>query len=235
MNVTAFLPCRAGSERVIKKNTRLFGEVDGGLTAIKIRQLAKCPLISEIIVSTDDTDVMSICQSVKNNIETPIRIVERPKELALSSTSTDDLIRYVPSLVEEGIILWTHVTSPFIETKNYQEGINLYRQAIQSGTHDSLMSVTPIQTFIWNNTSPVNYNRDIEKWPRTQTLPQWYEVNSGMFIIDSTLMNTIEDRIGYNPLLLPMDNLDAFDIDTEQHFLLADNMWKSLKKNHDDS
>ena len=39
--ITAFIPCRAGSERIAKKNTKLFAGKEGGLLAIKLEQLLK--------------------------------------------------------------------------------------------------------------------------------------------------------------------------------------------------
>ena len=43
------------------------------------------------------------------------------------------------------------------------------------------MTVTKIQKFIWNDRKPVNYNRNLEKWPKTQTIEPLWEVNSGIF------------------------------------------------------
>ena len=109
--VIAFLPCRQGSQRVKNKNIKSFAGVEDGLIYIKLSQLLDVESIEQIVVSTNDLEVKRIARSFSN---TKIIIDDRPEELASSSTSTDDLINYVPSIIASGTVLWTHVTSPFI-------------------------------------------------------------------------------------------------------------------------
>ena len=104
---------RKGSERVANKNTKDFAGISGGLTYIKLGQLLEVEEISSITVSTDDERVKEIASAFQSN---RIKIIDRPAALASSSTSTDDLIRYVPSVIEEGNVLWTHVTSCLLYT-----------------------------------------------------------------------------------------------------------------------
>ena len=91
--VNVFLPMRAGSERVPKKNTKSFAGVDGGLCSIKLKQLLGSKHIDNIFVSTNDPDVMDISNGFNSS---KIKVMQRPDELASSSSSTDDLIKYVP-------------------------------------------------------------------------------------------------------------------------------------------
>ena len=108
--ITVFLPCRAGSERVPEKNTRSFAGLDGGLLKIKLDQILRINLVDKIILSTNDTKAIDIAQNISDRIVVDIR----SEELSLSSTSTDDLIKYIPSIITEGHVLWTHTTSPFL-------------------------------------------------------------------------------------------------------------------------
>ena len=165
--VNVFLPMRAGSERVPEKNTKSFAGVEGGLCSIKLKQLLDSHLIEKIFVSTNDPEVVNISKSFNSN---RIEVIPRPNELASSSASTDDLIKYVPDIMPDGHILWTHVTSPFLDADIYNQIIEAYFQNI--GQNDSLMTVTMLQKFVWNDTSPINYDQSVEKWPRTQTINQ---------------------------------------------------------------
>ena len=76
--VNVFLPMRAGSERIPKKNTKTFAGIDGGLCSIKINQLLESNLIKDIIVSTNDPEVINISNSFNKliqgstNISSPI-------------------------------------------------------------------------------------------------------------------------------------------------------------------
>jgi len=225
MAVTVFLPCRAGSERVPHKNTRDFAGIKGGLLKIKLEQLLKAGSIDKIILSTNDEEVINIAKVINNS---RIIIDRRPEHLATSATSTDDLIKYVPSLIESGLVLWTHVTSPFIDEKIYDGAISRYHEL--KGEYDSLMSVTPLKTFIWDKNGAVNYDRSAEKWPRTQTIDPLFEVNSGIFIAPVNIYTGLGDRIGKNPFLFETDDIASFDIDWEEDFFIAEAIYNRLNK-----
>ena len=224
--IIAFLPCRRGSERVKEKNTRTFAGIIGGLTQIKMQQLLNCSEIDSIIVSTDDSKVAEICKTLASEQTKNVVILERPAHLAASSTSTDELIQYIPEVIPEGIVLWTHVTSPFVDSSVYAKAIQIYSEKTEQNLYDSLMTVTKVQKFIWNNEGPINYNRTEEKWPRTQTLPALYEVNSAIFIAPIHTYIQQQDRIGKKVYLFELTPSEAMDIDWEEDFKLAEECWR---------
>lgn len=221
--ITVFLPCRAGSERVPLKNTKPFAGLEGGLLAIKLKELLKVKLVNKIVLSTNDPIVIKIAKGFKSD---RIIIDTRPEHLATSSTSTDELINYVPEIIKEGHVMWTHVTSPFLNSEIYSEIIESYFKNLDQG-HDSLMSVNKIQTFLWNDKESLNYDRSIEKWPRTQTLPKVYEVNSGVFINSIENYKIYNDRIGKTPHLFVTKGYASFDIDWIEDFNLGEFIYKS--------
>lgn len=224
--VIAFLPCRKGSQRVKHKNIRKFAGIDGGLTKVKIQQLVNCEKIDKIVVSTDDEEVIEICEGILSKSIKEYRIDNRPKELASSETSTDDLIQYVGSIIPEGEILWTHVTSPFITSTIYTDAIKVYQELKEKEQCDSLTTVTKYQKFFWNKQGQaINYDRNIEKWPRTQTMDPIYELNSGIFLCDATIYQDLQDRVGKNPYLYELNNLQSMDVDWEDDFELAEILW----------
>ena len=207
--ITVFLPCRAGSVRIPDKNTKPFANIEGGLLEIKIKQLLKIKSVDKIILSTNDLKVIEIAE----NISSKIIIDNRPEELALSSTSTDDLIKYIPNIIRKGHVLWTHTTSPFLTNEIYEDAISIYFKNLKLNLNDSLMTVNKIQTFLWDQEGSFNYDRNIEKWPRTQTIKKLYEVNSGIFINSVDNYMRYEDRIGRNPFLMDVEGFSSFDID----------------------
>lgn len=227
MKITAFLPCRAGSERVPHKNTRTFAGIEGGLVRLKLQQLIDSPSINSIVLSTNDSEIFKIAESFNSQ---KIVLDKRPEHLATSSTSTDDLVKYVPTIIKEGHVLWTHVTSPFLTEETYEIAISKYKEELEAGSYDSLMSVSPLKTFIWNKQGAVNYDRQKEKWPRTQTIEPLYEINSGIFINSVKLYNQLNDRIGNKPYLFENDGISSFDIDWEDDFFIAEAIFSKLKK-----
>ena len=219
-NVNVFLPMRAGSERVPKKNTKTFAGVNGGLCKIKLEQLVKCDAVKNVIVSTNDPEVIDISNGLNSK---KIKIIIRPDQLASSLASTDDLIRYVPEIMPDGHILWTHVTSPFIGPDIYNQIIDQYFKSLT--TFDSLMTVSKLQKFIWNDSEPISYDRDVEKWPRTQTIDPLWEVNSGAFMASKAIYKRNIDRIGKKPFLFEISDEIAFDIDWFSDFKMAEAMY----------
>lgn len=223
MNLTCFLPCRAGSERVINKNTRQFAGVEGGLLKIKLDQLVKCNLIDQILLSTDDQKVIDISKQFGNKVKVDIR----PPHLASSDAKTDDLIKYVGTVIKAPHILWTHVTSPFTNELIYKKAIEDYFRVLDSNENDSLLSVTLLRTHIWKSDGiPVNYDRKKEKWPRSQSVEPLMEVNSAIFINSRVNYINLEDRIGLKPYFFEMDQIESLDIDYEDDFLLAESIFK---------
>ena len=223
-SVNVFLPMRAGSERVPKKNTKSFAGMKGGLCKIKLQQLIASEFIKTIFVSTNDADVMQISSGFRSR---KIKVISRPDELASSLSSTDDLIRYVPEIMPDGHILWTHVTSPFIGPDVYDQTIETYLQNLDR--FDSLMTVTKLQKFIWKDNAPVNYDRSVEKWPRTQTIDPLWEVNSGVFIASKAIYENKLDRIGDKPYLYELNDEIAFDIDWLTDFRMAEAMYRHMQ------
>lgn len=217
MSIHVFLPCRKGSERIPKKNIMPFANHPFGLISIKIHQLLKSSFIDEIVLTSNDEDILQYVTSINDS---RIRIHHRVEELSSSSTSTDSLVQHAVDLIPSGDILWTHVTSPFVNSNVYDDVINKYNEVIKQG-FDSLMTVNEIQSFLWDKKSPLNYDRAIEKWPRTQTLEPIYEVNSAVFLANSNIYRHFSDRIGQTPYLYTLDKIRSFDIDWPEDFSIA--------------
>lgn len=224
--ITVFLPCRSGSERVPNKNTKTFGGVQGGLLTIKLNQLLKAKLVDKIVVSTNDSKVIEIVRSISDKIIIDLR----PEELATSLTSTDDLICYVPKIINEGHVVWTHTTSPFLNEEIYDKAISVYLNKIRNKVNDSLMTVNYLKTFLWNEEGSYNYDRSVEKWPRTQTLPDLLEVNSGVFINSIENYRKYKDRIGSKPYMMQTEGYSSFDIDWPEDFNLGELIYEKFYK-----
>ncbi|MGI9946638.1 cytidylyltransferase domain-containing protein [Vibrio hyugaensis] len=226
MSINIFLPCRKGSERIPNKNTKDFAGVKGGLLKIKLEQLIKVSTVESIVVSSNDDVVLDFAEKYADS---RIKIDERPDYLGSSSTSTDDLIEYVPTIIPDGHILWTHVTSPFLNESGYEAIINRYFQALSEG-YDSLMTVKELRGFIWNKNGPISYDRKIEKWPRTQTIEPLYEIDSSVFINSVEQYRTMNDRVGLRPSMYVQDAESSIDIDWPEDFIFAEEMWKRKHK-----
>lgn len=219
-SIIAFLPCRSGSERIPRKNTRPFARLAHGLLENKLTQLSSCSAIDKIILSTNDETILKYSKSLDCS---KLFVHHRPDDLATSTTSTDQLIKLAHQLIPSGHVFWTHVTSPFVTASICTKIISCYFQSLSKG-YDSLMTATPFRGFLWDEHGPLNYDRSIFKWPRTQTLKPLYEVNSAVFLAPSHIYANSLDRIGTTPYLYELDRFTGLDIDWEEDFMLAEQL-----------
>ena len=84
------------------------------------------------------------------------------------------------------------------------------------------------QKFSWNDRKPVNYNRNLEKWPKTQTIEPLWEVNSGVFLAHKSIYESNKDRIGNTPYLFELGDDRAFDIDWMTDYKIAEALYYSM-------
>lgn len=218
--VTCFLPCRKGSERIPRKNIKPFGKAKFGLLEVKLTQLIAAQRIDRIVLTSDDSDVLDYASKLKSS---KLKLHHRSEELSSSSTSTDQLVGHALELIPEGQILWTHVTSPFINAELYDDIVECYFRRLNEG-YDSLMTTTLLHGFLWQQGKPLNYDRTFEKWPRTQTIPPVHEINSGVFMASNAIYRELDDRIGKNPYLYVLDKLVSHDIDWPEDFVIAESL-----------
>ena len=223
MIIDIFLPCRSSSARIKNKNIKKFSNKKFGLLELKISQLILVKGIRNIVVSTNDKKIINFLKKKKIK---KIIIDKRANNLCTSSTSTDLLIKYVPKLIESDHILWTHVTSPFFNNKNYEGAIKIYKNNLKK--YDSLMGVTKIQDFIYDKKKPINFNKKKEKWPRTQTLKMLYAVNNSIFLSSRKNYLKLNDRIGKKPFLMEINKIKSFDIDWPDDFKIAERIYESI-------
>ena len=220
MPVIAVVPCRAGSERVKNKNTRPFAEIPGGLLELKLSQLAAVAELEEIIVSTNDPAVAEFARGFSAEQDSRVTVIDRPDELGRSSTPMSEFIQYLGALRDQGTMLMTHVTHPFVTAAVFQELIEAWHRAQQRG-HDSLLTVTKLHTFLWDaQRRPFNYDDAEEKWPRSQDIAPLFEINHAAYLIPFRRVREIGDRVGENPALHEMSGEAVMDIDWDDEFAL---------------
>ncbi|MBG6247612.1 MULTISPECIES: acylneuraminate cytidylyltransferase family protein [Symbiopectobacterium] len=225
--ITAFLPCRKGSQRIPDKNIKPFAGIPGGLLEIKLKQLLDCKMLDIIVVSSNDERVLDFTKKISDS---RIMIDERPDHLGSSETTTYALIKYVAELIskrviDSGDVLWTHVTSPLVTGEHYQDLIKKYKEKLNYG-YDSLITAKKIQGFLWDEKKPINYDRDIEKWPRTQTIPPIYEIDSAAFIASTDIYINHHDRMGLSPFINVQEGLCSIDIDWLDYFIIAEKVYE---------
>ncbi len=225
-SISLVLPLRAGSTRVIRKNTRPFHPNGQSLFQYKLDQIVSLKdEVSEIVISTNDQEVID---QIPENLlkETNVRLVVRPDELCSSTTKVQDLINHIEDITTGDIIFWVHATSPFLNSADYRTAIKQYKEAVKNQTGDSVMSVNKIQQFIWDEglKKVINVDRAVNPWPNTQDLAALYEVNHAFYINSRENYVTLKDRIGKSPALFVCEGVKKIDIDWEDDFTIAQHL-----------
>jgi CMP-N-acetylneuraminic acid synthetase len=90
--VVAIIPARKGSKRLPAKNKRLFAGKP--LICWSIDVALECDFIDEIIVSTDDLDILKMCLMYKHKTNR-IKLIKRPDELTQDDTPMWQVIDHV--------------------------------------------------------------------------------------------------------------------------------------------
>ncbi|HET7361054.1 MAG TPA: hypothetical protein VFI78_03890 [Salinimicrobium sp.] len=227
MNVSIFLPTRKGSQRAPNKNTRKFGNFEGGLLELKLKQLVRVKNVREIVLSTNDERSMEIAEEFLPK-HSKLKVIVRPGHLAASNTKLLDLIDYVPEIVSSEHILWTHVTSPFCDEKYYNQAIRDYITGIEDG-FDSLVSVREFKNFLWDPEEKDIINRKSSSfWPNTQDLKDLFELNNAIFLASRNAYQKDHNRLGSALKLFEMKKIPSFDIDDEEDFKIAEAIYDKL-------
>lgn len=212
---------RHDSERVVGKNFRPFrGEP---LYRHVVRSLLACRLLNEVVIDTD-SDVIW-----KDATDTfpDVRLLRRPEQLRAGTTPMNDVLLHTIEHCDAELVLQTHSTNPLLRPETIANAIGAYTNGQAEG-YDSLFSVTRIQSRLWNaDARPINH--DPARLLRTQDLPPTYEENSSLYLFTPELLRRKKNRIGDRPLLFVMSRIEAWDIDEEEDFVIAEALhtWQS--------
>jgi CMP-N-acetylneuraminic acid synthetase len=218
--IVAFVPMRHSSERVRGKNYRLFANKP--LYHYIIESLLNCPQITQVCI---DTDSPVIIEEVSKIFPT-VKVLLRPEHLRDGGIPMNDVLLNSVSQVSSDFYIQTHSTNPLLRPETISKAIDLF---LNSPDHDSLFTVTRLQTRLYDaNGNAMNHDPSILL--RTQDLPPVFEENSNLYIFSEKTLKEKNNRIGYNPLLFEIDRDEAWDIDEEIDFRVAEFLYLNREK-----
>ena len=232
----AVIPARGGSQRIPRKNIKLFGGLP--MIAWSIRAALNSNCFDRIIVSTDDAEIAQVAQTY--GAETPFI---RPAELSNNHTGTIPVVAHAISwqnaqgeTVQEACCIYA--TAPFIQANDLERGY----LTLQSSGADYAFSVTsyafPIQRSIHITSNqrikmfqPEHFNTRsqdlVEAW---HDAGQFYWGQTHAWLAQKPLFT--EDSA---PVFIPRYRVQ--DIDTLEDWKRAQLIFKSMtqpnKDNHE--
>ena len=212
MSVVGLIPMKGHSERVPRKNLRMMA--GRPLFHWVTETLLTARSIDEVVVDTDSDEIE---EAVREAFPAVI-VHRRPEHLHGDMVPMHDVVTEVARTTDHDHLLQTHSTNPLLRASTVDAAIAAY---LEPGDHDSLMSVTALQTrFYFADGRPINHDPLV--LTRTQDLEPVYEENSNIYIAPIDQIVESGRRVGAHPKLFPMQRDEAVDIDEELDFLVAE-------------
>ncbi len=216
-DIAALVPMRHHSQRIPAKNYRLLAGKP--LYHHILNSLLSCGEISQVVV---DTDSLPIIEGLQNDFP-DVRTLERPERLRGDTISMNEILEYDTSQVPADFYLQTHSTNPLLRPATISRAIGTFLNRIPE--HDTLFSVTRLQVRLWDQNGRA-INHDPAHLIQTQDLPPVYEENSCLYIFPRATLLERHNRLGQNPLMFEIEAEEAWDIDEELDFAIAEFLMK---------
>jgi CMP-N-acetylneuraminic acid synthetase len=214
MRIVALVPARGGSKRIESKNLQLIG----GKTIVerKVIQLRQVQSIHEVYVGSDDKRILDAGARAG-----AIPVIRNPIACDEAVSPANVMIADFVMRVEADVIIWAHCTNPFIYGEHYSAAIEQFLTNKSQG-YDSLLSVTKIQSHMWNRHGfPCNYNPYAPKHTLARDLDPVYFQDGGIFIQDASDFRQNSYFFGRRPFLHELDAMTGFDINTPYELEMA--------------
>lgn len=208
MKTVAIVPMKLNNRRLPQKNTRSF-----------TNGKPLCYYILSTLLTVDGIDdVYVYCSNpdIKDFIPEGVKYLKRSTSLDQDTTKINEVLSSFADDVDADIYVMTHTTAPFITKESLEKGLN----AVKSGNNDSAFTVKKLQDFLWKDGKPFNY--ELNNIPRTQDLTPLYEETSGFYIYNRDVIKKLNRRIGDNPCVVEVSEIESIDIDELEDFIMAD-------------
>ncbi len=229
MKILALILARGGSKRLPRKNIRNLGGKP--LVVWSIEAATGIPEICDILVSTDDPEIASICKKAGASVPWL-----RPAELATDTASSMAASLHALNWYEsefgpiDGVLL-LQPTSPFRSKETMLRGIKLFVQSgMQTVVGVSSTHAHPMWTFKMEGSYLVPFIKEHGLGKRSQDLPAAYVVNGCFYLISPAQLRINKSFFGERTLPLLIDSQqETLDIDTDWDFMLAEFFLKNKR------
>jgi CMP-N,N'-diacetyllegionaminic acid synthase len=227
----AIIPARAGSKRLPRKNSlNLNGKP---LIAWSIEAGLKSKYIDEVMVTTDDDEIIEIAKIFKANVP-----FKRPNVLASDHATRSEVIRHTIEFYEQELnkkfdyVVFLQPTSPLRNAKHIDESI----EYMFVKKCDAIVSVCEVDHPIhWSGVLPED--KSMSKFldnaavqSRSQDLEKYYRLNGAIYICN--VQKFLEEDCVFlkeNIFAFEMSQEKSVDIDTALDFKVSKILMQEVK------
>jgi CMP-N-acetylneuraminic acid synthetase len=206
MKVVAFATIKLNSERVPHKNLQPIGSKPLCYHILNTALQAKG--IDEVYVYCSD-------EAVTEYIPKETKFLKREKWLDGSEIRAKDTYTAFLKDVDADVYIAMCTTSPFTQKETLENALD---KVLNEG-YDSAFTAKRMQTFAWYQGKPINY--DLDNVPRTQDMEPVFVETSAFFIFKREIWTQYGRRIGFNPYIQEVGEIESVDIDTMEDLKFA--------------
>lgn len=224
-SILAIVAARGGSKGLENKNVRELCGIP--LIAHTIRQAKEWGEYSRLVCSTDSETIASIAAAF--GAEVPFR---RPANLATDTAGKIEVLRHALETSEQiygtrfETVIDLDATAPIRRVQDIEGSFRLFKEK----TAKSVFSVTPCRKNPYFNmveeSSGGNavLSKSVGLFRRRQDAPRVFDMNASIYVYDRDylLSESTTSPISDYSFFWIMDELSAFDIDTEADFLFVE-------------
>lgn len=222
----ALIPARGGSKGLPNKNVL---ELNGKpLIAWTIEAALNSPLVSDVVVTTDDNAIAET--ALKWGANVPFK---RPGSLAQDDSSSMSVILHALDYFEtkqagyQSLVL-LQPTSPLRLQRHIDEAINLFEEK----NANAVISVTESDhPKSWMNQLPADlcmkdFIQEEDRGKNRQELGTFYQLNGAIYVANCRYIQESQDWFSDQSYAYVMDRCYSIDIDSREDAVIADAMMK---------
>ena len=223
-SLTALLPMKANSVRVVSKN---FREIAGRpLFRWILDTLIAMEEVDRVVINTDARAILAE-HGLEDGEAGKVMIRDRKPEICGDLVSMNLVLADDIANVSSDYYFMTHTTNPLLTAPTISSLASAFLEAEARGEADSLFTVNRLQTrFYEPDGRPINHDPD--NLIRTQDLDPYMEENSVGYLFTSDSFARTKARIGAKPMLFRTPRLESVDIDDQSDWFIAESLLRRV-------
>lgn len=212
------IPARGGSKGIPRKNIRLVAGKP--LLAHTLEQALGTPSISRVVVSTDSAEIASI------TAQYGAEVVWRPSEISGDAAPSEAALLHTLDYLrdkeayEPEFVVFLQATSPIRQKNDIENAVQTFR----AQEADSLLSLGPLEGFVWRNEGGAltSLNYDYRHRQRRQDAPEDLIENGSIYVFKPWVLRTYHNRLGGKIVSYRMGAVESLQVDEEEDLVLVE-------------
>lgn len=220
MKVAGVIQVRLASERCTRKNLRPFGNTN--LTTLALSKFVKSKEISNLYLAAYEGELLECAKRFKD-----VKIIKRNKESAYGEDFAT-VLNYITE-IEEEFIININSCCPFFTVETLDKAVKFFKEH----NHSSMIAVYPTYGWYFNEGGLLINDDENAIKANSKMLKPIYKHSCAFVLFDKARALKEQKYWSFkkdDPHLFVIDEEEAFDIDTELDFKIAEVLYELSSK-----